>query len=84
MGRISSAVDRASTVNRFAEQVEHAAQRFLADGDGDRGARVDALLAANQAVGAAQSHAANASAAEVLLYLAGQVDLHALACRRQS
>ena len=38
-------------------------------------AGVDALHAADQAVGAAQGDAADAAAAEVLLHLAGQVEL---------
>ncbi len=71
-------VDRAAAVDRLAEQIEHAAQRGLADGHRDRRAGVDALLAADQAVGAAQGDAADAAAAEVLLHLAGQVELDAL------
>ena len=41
-------------------------------------AGVDALLAADQTVGAAQGDAADAAAAQVLLHFAGEVDLHAL------
>ena len=41
-------------------------------------AGVDALQAADQAVGAAQGDAADAAAAQVLLHFAGQVDLDAL------
>ena len=59
-------------------QVEHAAERGLADGHRDRRAGVDAVQAADQAVGAAQGDAADAAAAEVLLHLAGQVELDAL------
>ena len=40
--------------------------------------------AADQAVGAAQRDAADAAAAEVLLHLAGEVDLHALVLGRRS
>ena len=71
-------VDRAAAVDRVADHVEHAAQRRLADGHGHRAAGVDALLAADQAVGRAQGDAPHAAAAEVLLHLAGEVDLHAL------
>ena len=41
-------------------------------------AGVEAVLAADQAVGAAEGDAADAAAAEVLLHFAGEVDLHAL------
>ena len=71
-------VDRAAAVDRLAEQVEHAAQRGLADRHLDRRAGVDALHAADHAVGAAQGHAADAAAAQVLLHFAGQVELDAL------
>ena len=47
-------------------------------------AGVDARPAADQAVGAAQGDAADAAAAQVLLHLAGQVDLHALVLGRRS
>ena len=71
-------VDRAAAVDRLAEQVEHAAERLLADRHRHRAAGVDALQAADQAVGAAEGDAADAAAAEVLLHFAGEVDLHAL------
>ena len=71
-------VDRAAAVDRLADDVEHAAERRLADGHRDRPAGVDAVLAADQAVGAAQRDAPHAAAAQVLLHLAGEVDLHAL------
>ena len=71
-------VDRTAAVDRVADDVEHAAERRLADGHRHRAAGVDALLAADQTVGAAQRDAAHAAAAEVLLHLAGEVDLHAL------
>ncbi len=41
-------------------------------------AGIEAFLAADQAVGAAQRDATHAAAAEVLLHLAGEIDLHAL------
>ncbi len=71
-------VDRPAAVDRLAEQVEHAAERRLADRHRHRAARVDALLSADQAVGAAQGDAPHAAAAQVLLHLAGEVDLDAL------
>ena len=68
----------------LAEQVEDPAERLLADGHGDRPAGVDDVHAAGQAVGRAQGHAADAAAAEVLLHLAGQVDLARPCPRRRS
>ena len=44
-------------------------------------AGVDAFLAANHAVGAAERDATHAAAAEVLLHFADQVELHALVLR---
>jgi hypothetical protein len=55
-----------------------AAERGLAHGHRERGAGVDHRLAANQAVGRAEGHAANLAAAEMLLHLADQVDGDAL------
>ena len=75
-------LDRAAAVDRLADQVEHAAQRGRADRHLDRRAGVEALLAADHAVGAAQRDAADAAAAQVLLHFAGQVDLDALVLGR--
>ncbi len=69
---------RAAAVDRIAEQIEHAAERRLADRHRDGRAGIDALLAADHAVGAAQGDAADAAAAEMLLHLAGQIEIHAL------
>ena len=69
-------VNRPAAVDRLAHDVEHAAQRRFADRHLDRLARVEAVLSADQAVGAAQRDAAHAAAAEVLLHFAGEVDLH--------
>ena len=66
--------DGAAAVDRLAEEVEHAAEDFHADGHADRRAGVDDLHAADQAVGRAQRDGADAVAAEVLLDLAGQLD----------
>ena len=71
-------IDRAAAIDRVARDVEHAAERRFADGHLHRLAGVDAILAADEAVGAAQGDAADAAAAEVLLHFAGEVDLHAL------
>ncbi len=50
----------------------------LPDGHRHRGAGIDAFLAADHAVGAAQGDAADAAAAQVLLHFAGEVDLDPL------
>ena len=63
-------------VDRLAEQVEDPPQRGLADGDRDRGAGVDHLHAACEAVGDVHRHRPHAVIAEVLLDLAHE---HALA-----
>ena len=78
MGRNSVGVDGTAAVDRFAEQVEDAAERLLADRHGDGLAGVDDFHAAHQAVGGAQGDAADAIAAELLLHLAGQMDRDAL------
>ena len=70
-------IDRAAAVDRFARDVEHAAERGFADGNLYRFAGVDAVLAADEAVGAAERDATDATAAQVLLHFAGEVDLHA-------
>jgi len=64
--------DRGTAVDRLAQEVEYAAQRFEADRDRDRAAGVGGAHPADQAVGAAQGDAADAVAAEVLLHLADQ------------
>jgi hypothetical protein len=66
--------DRAAVVDRLAEQVEDAAERFLADGDGDGRAGIGDVHPAAQAVGRSQRHRADASAAQVRRDLAGQAD----------
>ena len=52
-------------------------ERGLADGHFHRLARVEAILAADQAVGAAERDATDATTAQVLLHFAGEIDLHA-------
>ena len=71
-------LDRAALVDRFAQQVEDAAQGGFAHRHANGAARVDALLTADEAIGAAQCHAANAAAAEVLLHFAHELDFDAL------
>ena len=71
-------VDRPAAVDRFAQQVEDAAERLLADRHCHGRAGIDHVHAAHQAVGRAEGDAADPVAAEVLLHLAGQLDLHAL------
>ena len=70
--------DRPPAVDRVAQQVEDAAQRLLADRHAHRAAGVDHRHPADQPVGRAQGHAAHPVAAELLLHLAGQVDLDPL------
>src|SRR5204863_2234720 len=72
-------VDRAALVDRLAEEVEHAAQRFLADGHRDGRAGVDTVEPAAQSVGRAQRHGADLAAAEVRGDFAGEP--HAAAAR---
>ncbi len=71
-------IDRTAAVDRVAGDVEDAAERGFADGHFHGLAGVEAVLAADQAVGAAERDAADAAAAQVLLHLAGEIDLHAL------
>ncbi len=66
-------VDRAAVVDRLAQEIEHAAEGFLADGNGQGRAGIDAIHAAAQAVGDAQGHGAHLAAAEVLLHFADQM-----------
>src|SRR5262249_52336120 len=70
--------DRAAAIDRVAQQVEHPAECLLTDRHLDRGAGVGYLHAADEAVGRAQGHAADAVATEVLLHLAGEADANAL------
>ena len=50
-------------VDGFAEEVEDAAEGFLADGDGDGGAGVEDVGAAAEAVGGAEGDGADFAAA---------------------
>ena len=68
----------APPVNRFAQQVEDAAERLLADGHEDRLACIDDRHAADEAIGRAERHAAHPVAAHVLLDLAGESNLRAV------
>src|SRR5206468_3858817 len=71
-------LDWPPAVDRLAEQIEHAAQSRLTDWDGDWTAGVEHVLPAHEAVGAPQGDAPHAAAAQMLLHLAGEIDLHAL------
>src|SRR5262249_10918923 len=74
-------LDRTAAIDRLPDQVEYAAQRRLTDRNADRRSSVDALMPSDHAVGAAQGDAPNAAAAEVLLHLAGQIEMDALVIR---
>ena len=69
--------DGPAAVDRIAQQVEHAAQRSLADGDRNGRAGVGHVHAADHAVGRAERDAAHAAAPQMLLHLAGEPELHA-------
>ena len=77
-GPVVLGLDRPAAVDHLAGEVEHAAERALADRHLDRRAGVEAFHAADHAVGAAQGDAAHPAAAEMLLHLAGQVERDAL------
>ncbi len=70
-------LDGTALVDRLAQQIEHAAQRRVADGDRDGTARIHAVHPADHPVRAAQRDAADAPAAQVLLDFAGQVQADA-------
>ena len=61
--------DRSQLVDRLSDDVPETPERRRADGDRDRGARVDAHRAARQAVGRVHRDGAHAIVAEVLLHL---------------
>ena len=71
-------VDRPAIVDRLTEQIEHTAECFLADGNGERCAGVDAIHAAAQAVGGPEGDGADLAAAEVLLHFTDEFDDHAV------
>ena len=73
-GHALGGLDRAELVDRLADHVEHAAQRFAAHGHGDRAAEVDGIHAAHHAFGRFHGHAAHAPLAQVLLHLKDDVD----------
>ena len=69
---------RPAAVDRLAEQVEHAAERLHADGHLTGLPVSIGVGAAHEAVGRAEGDAADATAAEVLLDLADEIDPRAL------
>ena len=77
-GAVLGRGDRATTVDRLAQEVEDPAQRLLAHRHLHRLSGVHYLHAAHQTIGRPQRHAAHAVAAQVLLHLAGQTYRHAL------
>ena len=70
--RSASARELLAVVDRVAEHVPEAAERLLADRDGDRRAGVDHVDAARDAVGGVHRDRADAVVAEVLLHLCDQ------------
>ena len=69
-------------VDGLAQHVDEAAERGRADRHGDRGAGVDDLGAARQAVGGVHGHGPHLVVAEVLLHLGDQLDRLAVAVDR--
>ena len=91
-GQIFRGVDRAFAVDRLTDDIEHAAERRLADGHFHARAGVDGAAAALQAVGGKERDAAHRVVAELLhrlhddapltgVHLDGVVDLGQLAGR---
>ncbi len=78
IGQRSDASIGSAAVDRVSEQVEDATESPFADGNAHRAAGVEHGHAADQAVGRSQGDAPHAVTAQVLLDLAGQLDLHAL------
>ena len=77
-GPVIVGLDRPESVDRLADEIENPSQRGLAHRHVHRRAGIDALHAADHAVGVAQGHAADPAAAEVLLHFAGQIELDSL------
>ena len=75
-------LDRPAAVDHLADEVEDAAERAFADRHLHRRAGIEAIHAADHAVGAAQGDAAHPPAAEMLLHLAGQIEHNALLLAR--
>src|SRR5579862_3469943 len=71
--RPALACGRGLAVDGVAEDVPDAAERLLADRDGDRAARVDDVDAAGEAVGRLHRDGADAVVAEMLLHLCDQL-----------
>ena len=73
MDRPALARRRLLAVDGVADDVPDAAERLVADGDGDRPLGVDDLDAAREAVGGVHRDRADAVVAEVLLHLRDQL-----------
>ncbi len=67
MGSRFCDVDRPELVHRLADDVEHAAKRGFADGNGDGAAEIDGLHPAHHAFGGLHGDATHATFAELLL-----------------
>ena len=67
-------IDRAKLVHGIADDVEHAAQRLAADGNGDRAAEVQRFHAAHHALGRLHGDAAHAALAQLLLHFQDDVE----------
>ena len=72
MARLVLVWDRAGFVHRLADHVHDAAQRLVADGNGDRLTCVGDVLAAHEAFGEVHGDRAHSALAEVLRHLEHQ------------
>src|SRR4051812_47663334 len=66
--------DGAEAVDRFTNDIEHAAKRSLANGNGYRAPSVNSFHSANHAVGGEHRNSAHSPLAEMLLDFAHDVD----------
>ena len=64
----------AEAVNRLAENIQHPAQSFAADGNGNSLAEIFGLHSADEAFGGLHRDAADTAFAEMLLHFADEVD----------
>ena len=73
-GPLLSRIHRTHVVHRLADDVQHAAQRLVADRNFDAVAQADGLHAAHHAVGGLQRDGAHAAFADVLRHFHHHVD----------